>query len=208
MSPALDQREEAGRVAPTPGGRRAIFHTLDRVNFYPYPAREYVRRALWLVVRSLLVRPASRRAERWRRFWLNRFGASVPRTSYVRAPANIRHPWLFRMGEYSCVAEDADIYNLGPIEIGDHTVISQKAWLCAGTHDYTDPTLPLVRPSIRIGSGVWVCAGAFIGPGVSVGDNAIVGACAVVTSDVPPGVIVAGNPARVVKPRPMPGMGS
>ncbi|HZK80265.1 MAG TPA: type B chloramphenicol O-acetyltransferase, partial [Humisphaera sp.] len=60
-----------------------------------------------------------------------------------------------------------------------------------------------LRPSITIGSGVWICAGAFIGPGVTIGDNSIVGARAVVTRDIPPGMIVAGNPARVIKPRPM-----
>ncbi len=101
------------------------------------------------------------------------------------------------------LGDHVHVYNLGPITIGDHTVISQDVYLCAGTHDYTQPDLPLVRPSITIGSGVWICAGAFIGPGVTIGDNAIVGARAVVTKDVPPGMIVAGNPARVIKVRPM-----
>jgi putative colanic acid biosynthesis acetyltransferase WcaF len=75
--------------------------------------------------------------------------------------------------------------------------------VCAGTHDYTKPNLPLERPPIAIGSGVWIAAGAFIGPGVTVGDNTVVGARAVVMSDVEPGVVVAGNPAKVIKQRPM-----
>jgi putative colanic acid biosynthesis acetyltransferase WcaF len=82
-------------------------------------------------------------------------------------------------------------------------VVSQRTFLCAGTHDHTKPHLPLLRPAIRIGRGVWVAAEAFVGPGVTVGDNSIVGARAVVASDVPRGVIVVGNPAKVVGARPM-----
>jgi putative colanic acid biosynthesis acetyltransferase WcaF len=72
------------------------------------------------------------------------------------------------------------VYNLRPIMIGDQSVVSHRATLCAVTHDYTKPTLPLQRPSIVIGDGVWVCTQAFIGPSVTVGQNSMVGACSVV----------------------------
>ena len=72
------------------------------------------------------------------------------------------------------------MYNLRPIMIGDQSVVSHRATLCAVTHDYTKPTLPLQRPSIVIGDGVWVCTQAFIGPSVTVGQNSMVGACSVV----------------------------
>jgi putative colanic acid biosynthesis acetyltransferase WcaF len=85
--------------------------------------------------------------------------------------------------------------------VGDHSVVSQDASLCAGTHDHTRADLPLQRPPIHIGSGVWVCAEAFIGPGVTIGNNSVVGARAVVAGDVPAAVVVAGNPAKVVKTR-------
>ena len=102
---------------------------------------------------------------------------------------------------YVKVGSRVTVYNLGRVTVGAHTVVSQDAYLCAGTHDYTDPTLPLMRPTITIGDGVWVAAGAFVGPGVTVGHNSVVGARAVVVRDVPEGVVVAGNPARVVRPR-------
>lgn len=137
----------------------------------------------------------------WRKQLLRLFGARLGNHSGTRASAKIVHPWLLTMGDYSIIAERVRVYNLGQIVIGDHSVISQDVTLCAGTHDYTDPALPLLRPEIRIGNGVWVCAEAFIGPGVTIGDNAVVGARAVVTKDVPPGMVVAGNPARVIKPR-------
>jgi putative colanic acid biosynthesis acetyltransferase WcaF len=110
------------------------------------------------------------------------------------------------MGEYSTLADRVDVYNLGRVSIGDQSVISQGTEICAGTHDYTKPNLPLVRSEISIGSGVWICASAFISPGVTIGDNSIVAARAVVTRDVPPGVIVGGNPAKVLRERPMAGM--
>ena len=105
------------------------------------------------------------------------------------------------MGHHSDIAHRVDVYNLGPVTMGDHAVVSHDAVLCAGTHDYRSPVLPLERPGIVIEDGVWVCTGAFVGPGVTVGMNSVVGARAVVMRDVPRGVIVGGNPARVVRAR-------
>lgn len=157
-----------------------------------------------MIVHRTLFRYSFVRATRWRRFLLGVFGAKLAPHVNVRSTARVAHPWLLTLGEYSTIADDVEVYNLGPISIGDHTVVSQGAYLCAGTHDYVQPSRPLLRPPIVIGNGVWVCAQAFIGPGVTIGDNSIVGARAVVTRDVAEGVIVAGNPARVIKPRPMP----
>ena len=112
------------------------------------------------------------------------------------------------MEDCSCIGDNVHVYNLGPISLGAHTTVSQNCHLCAGTHDYKDPAMPLVRASIRIGRGCWVCADAFIGPGVCIGDNTIVGARAVVMKSVGPDVIVAGNPARTVCQRPMEELGT
>ncbi len=180
-----------------------VFHTLDAVNQRPYTLREYARRFLWDIVQRTLIALSPRRAGGWRRFWLRAFGARLHRTSLTKPSTRVFHPWLFEMGEYSTLAEGVVVYNLGPIRIGRHSVVSQEAYLCAGTHDYTKPNLPLIRPTIEIGDGVWVCARAFVGPGVRVGNNSVVGACAVVIRDVPPGVIAGGNPARVIRDRPM-----
>lgn len=180
-----------------------IFQRLDRCPRYPYSASEYARRFAWHWVHKCLIRPSPLRAYAWRRFWLARFGASVAAPSAVRPSTSVLHPWLFSLGRYSILGDRVTVYNLGPVAIGDHTVISQDTYLCAGTHDYTQPDMPLQRLPITIGHGVWICAAAFIGPGVTIGDNAVIGARSVVTSDVPPGVVVAGNPAKIIKPRPM-----
>ncbi len=180
-----------------------IFQQLNTTARYPYPLSFYVKRVLWEVVQGTLIRFSLRRAHDWRRFWLRAFGAKMHGTAMTKSSTLVKHPWLLEMGEYSVLAEGVEVYNLGPLSIGDHTVVSQHVHICNGTHDYTQPNLPLLRPTARIGHGVWICADAFIGPGVTVGDNSIVGARACVMRDVPTGVIVSGNPAKVVKERPM-----
>lgn len=180
-----------------------IFQRLDTCAGFPYSRGEYIRRFAWQFIYALLIRRSPGRLSGWRRFWLKRFGAKLAPTVNIRPTARIRHPWLLTMGDYSTLADNVEVYNLGPIHIGDHTVISQNVHLCNGTHDYKDPSLPLLRPSMTIGSGVWICADAFIGPGVTIGDNALIAARAVVTKDIPPAVIAGGNPARILKPRPL-----
>ena len=87
------------------------------------------------------------------------------------------------------------------VTIGDNVTVSQYAFLCAATHDYEDPSMPLVTAPITVRSGAWICAGSFIAPGVTIGEGAVVGAKAVVTRDIAPWDVVAGNPARLVKKR-------
>lgn len=191
----------AERDGAQPPARAAVFQRLDQTAGYPYSFGEYVRRFAWQWVQGTLIRFSPRRCHGWRRFWLRCFGATIASTAGTKATTRVTHPWLLTIGEYSMLAEGVKVYNLGPVRIGSHTVISQDAHLCAGTHDYTQPNLPLQRPPIEIGSGVWVCAEAFIGPGVTVHDNAVVAARAVVVKDVPAGMVVGGNPAKVIKPR-------
>jgi len=113
-------------------------------------------------------------------------------------------PWNLDVGSQAAVGERAIIYNLGVIQIGREATLSQGVHLCAGSHDYRFTHLPLIKSQISIGRGAWICADAFIGPGVSIGDYAIIGARGVVMKDVVEWNIVAGNPAVVIKQRPRP----
>ncbi len=180
-----------------------VFQRLDRVAGYPYPLSDYLRRFAWSIVQATLIRLSPGRAMGWRRFWLKLFGAKVGKLSGIRPTTRIIHPWLLTLEDYTMLGDGVTVYNLGHVTVGEHTVVSQNVHLCAGTHDYTKPDLPLIRSTITIGRGVWVCADAFIGPGVTIGDNTVVGARAVVVKDVGPDIVVAGNPARPVKPREM-----
>lgn len=179
----------------------------DTTTRFPYSLREYTAKGLWFVVQSTLFRLPLPRLSGWRRMLLRCFGASIESTAVVSSTATVWHPWLLKVGAYSALSDRVCVYNLGWVVIGSHTVLSQDVYLCGGTHDYTKAHLPLVRKPIVVGHGVWLCAGVFVGPGVTIGDNAIVGARAVVMSDVPPRVVAFGNPARVIRDRPMPDSG-
>jgi putative colanic acid biosynthesis acetyltransferase WcaF len=115
--------------------------------------------------------------------------------------ALIYYPWNLVIGDDSSIGEWALVYNLGKVTVGERTSISQRVHLCAGTHDYRDPKMPLLKPAIFIGDEVWVCADAFIGPAVEIEQRAIVAAASVVVKNVAAGLIVGGNPARVIKIR-------
>ena len=105
------------------------------------------------------------------------------------------------MGEHSCLADGVDCYSVAPIELKAFSLVSQRAFLCAATHDHTKAEFPLIPKPIVIGERAWVAAEAFVGPGVSVGTGAVVGARAVAVKDVADWTIVVGNPAKVVGTR-------
>lgn len=166
----------------------------------PYRQLEYLGRVLWALATPLF-RFSPRPLFAWRRLLLRLFGAQMGHDAHIYPTARIYLPWNLTLGDQASIGEWALIYNLGPVDIGARATISHRAHLCAGTHDYRDPALPLLRLPIAIGPQAWVCADAFVGPGRRVGEGAIVGAAAVVVEDVPPWHIVAGNPARVIKKR-------
>lgn len=165
-----------------------------------YSRGELLLRVLWGLCKPLF-RFSPRTCFGWRRMLLRLFGAKVGRNVHIYGTAVIYMPWNLEIGEWSGIGEQAFVYNLGRVTIGDMTTISQRAHLCAGTHDFTDPSLPLLKPPIAIGNQAWICADAFVGPGVTVGEGAIVGARAVVVKDVGSWDVVAGNPARFIKKR-------
>ena len=165
-----------------------------------YDVGDLVRRVLW-GVGAVLFRWTPRLLYGARNALLRLFGAEVGRNVRIHPSATIYFPWNLSIGDWSSVGEEALIYNLGPIEIGEQVTISQRAHLCAGTHDANDPAMPLQKPPITVGDQAWVCADAFVGPGVTVGAGAVVGARAVAVTDVEPWMSVGGNPARPLKER-------
>jgi putative colanic acid biosynthesis acetyltransferase WcaF len=169
-----------------------------------YPVGEMVRRVLW-GVGAVLFRWTPRILYGWRNTLLRLFGAEVGANVRIHNTATIYFPWKFSIGDWSSVGEDALVYNLGPISIGEQTTVSQRAHLCAGTHDASDPAMPLQKPPIAIGNQAWICADAFVGPGVTVGEGAVVGARAVAVKDIDAWTIVGGNPAQPIKERTLEG---
>lgn len=161
-------------------------------------ARNVAGRIAWGCVSGALFRLSPRRLFGWRRFLLRCFGARIGKGVHVYPSARIWAPWNLQMGDYSCLSFDTDCYCVDRIAIGAHATISQYAFLCSASHDLSDPQMALVTAPICIGPGAWVCARAYIGPGVTISSGAVVAACAVVVKDVGEWMIVGGNPARVI----------
>ncbi|MDB5296348.1 MAG: putative colanic acid biosynthesis acetyltransferase [Phycisphaerales bacterium] len=167
----------------------------------PVSRRDQFRRLAWAGVEMTLYRGSFHTWSRWRAALLRLFGAQVGPRCTIRRTSRVYYPWKLSMGADSSLGDRCEVYNLGPISIGERVSVSQEAMLCGGTHDYTRLAMPLVTRPIVLKDDAWVCARAFVGPGVTVGEGAIIGACAVAARDVPDWTIVAGNPATFRKHR-------
>jgi putative colanic acid biosynthesis acetyltransferase WcaF len=119
----------------------------------------------------------------------------------VHQRARIQIPWNVTLHDRATLGDRTNLYSLGEIEICARAIVAQEAYLCAGTHDFSVPNLPLQVAKITVCEDAFIGARAFILPGVTIGSRAVVGACSVVTKDVEPSAIVAGNPAVEIKKR-------
>lgn len=167
----------------------------------PWPLRERVLRSVWTLTWLVLAGPTPAPLNNWRILLLRLFGCKVTGRPYVSPTARIKVPWNLTLEDRACLGSYSEVYNLGPVVLRARCTVAQQAYLCGGTHDLTSPTLHLVVGPIDIGPDAFVGARAFILPGVVVGEGAVVGACGVVTKDVPAWTVVAGNPARVIGTR-------
>ncbi|MGB7326148.1 MAG: putative colanic acid biosynthesis acetyltransferase [Rubripirellula sp.] len=149
----------------------------------------------------LLFRPSPRIAFRWRRFLLRCFGAKIGENVRIYNSASVFLPRNLTLAAHCVIGPRVDVYCVAPIDCGEHVMVSQNVELCAATHDYREVDLPLVASPICIEPESWVCASAFIGPGVTIGRGAVVGARSVVFKDVASEDIVAGNPAKRIRSR-------
>lgn len=157
-------------------------------------------RLVWGVVWFLFFLPTPRPFHAWRRLLLRLFGSRIGRGVRIYGTAKVYYPPNLTMKDQSIVGPHVDIYCLAPVTIGKNSMVSQYSYLCAASHDYTLPNLPLIPAPISIGDQSWICARAFVGPGVTVGSNCVVAAAAVVVKDVDDGQVVGGNPAKFIKP--------
>jgi len=167
----------------------------------PYRFREIVLRCVWHFVYLSLFRFSPRLLYGWRRFLLRMFGAKIGRNVCIYPTVSIAMPWKLSVGDNSTIGPYVRCYDVGGISIGRNVVVSQYAHLCSSSHDYTSSTFAQTFCPVSIRDYAWVCADAFVGPGVTVGEGAVVGARAVVVKDVEAWMIVAGNPAKYIKRR-------
>ncbi|MCE1174094.1 MAG: hypothetical protein LWW77_05735 [Propionibacteriales bacterium] len=148
-----------------------------------------IKQVAWLTVSGVFLNhwwcPPSVRAS-----VLRAFGATIGPGVLIRHRVRIHWPWKLTVGAHSWVGEGTWILNLEPVTIGANTCISQDVFLCTGSHDHRSATFEFDNAPIRIGDGAWVATRATILRGVTIGDNATVGATALVFKDVADGEIV------------------
>ena len=153
---------------------------------------------LWWLVQATLFALSPQAMYSWRALLLRLFGARIGRQTIIRPSVRIPYPWKLTIGDYSHIGDEVHLYTYGEIEIGDRVVVSQRSYICTGSHDYTSPTFDLFAKKIVIEAEAWVAMDVFVAPGVTIGRGAVVGARSSVFHDVPPGTISMGTPARVV----------
>ena len=132
---------------------------------------------------------------------LRLFGAKIGKKVIVRPSVRITYPWKLTVGDYSWVGDHVDLYTLGEIKIGNNAVISQRTYLCTGSHDFTKIDFPIYAKPILIEDCVWVATDVFVAPGVTIHKNTVVGARSSVFNNLAADYVYVGSPAKPIKPR-------
>lgn len=166
-----------------------------------YSLRHRTFRAAWGVVWLMFGIWTPAPLHGWRRLLVNAFGARLHKTAKIYPGVRIWYPPHLTMGRFATLGPGVICYAMAPITLEDHALVSQRAHLCAGTHDIDDPTFQLRAFPIVVGREAWVAAEAFVGPGVIIGEGAVLGARAVTMKALAPGGVYAGNPARKIRDR-------
>jgi putative colanic acid biosynthesis acetyltransferase WcaF len=158
-------------------------------------------RLAWVFIYAFFFKYSPTHFFKYRVFLLKVFGADVRFTSRIYSKAIIWSPRNLTIGHLSTIGPDVRLYNQAPVTIGDYVIISQGSHICASTHDYNDPLHPLVLRPVVIEDHVWICADAFVGPGVTLNEGSVVGARAAIFKNSQPWSVYSGNPAQLIKQR-------
>jgi len=154
--------------------------------------------ALWWLVRSFLFAPWFPVPSPVKVAALRLFGATVGEGVVIRSRVNITFPWNLTIGDHVWIGDEVFILSLDRVTIGANTCISQRAFLCTGSHDFARESFDLVTGPITIGDGCWIGAASFVGPGVTFAPGSRSLAGAVVVKEVEAETTVGGVPAREV----------
>lgn len=175
---------------------------LDRFELPPnFRGRSGVWCQLWWLVQSCLFSTSPQFMYGWRRFLLRAFGATIGQGAIIRPTVRVTYPWKLTVGNHAWIGDHVDLYTLDDIIIGDHVVVSQRSYLCTGSHDPSSRTFSIYAKPIVVKEGAWVATDVFVGPGVTVGRNALIGARSSLFSDAEPDFLYVGSPAHKMKPR-------
>ena len=178
---------------------------VQNLNRYKTPpnfrGRSKVTVQLWWLVQATFFRLSPQFLYGWRRFILRCFGAYIGKGVIIRPSVQITYPWKLRIGDYSWIGDEVVLYSLGEIEIGAHTVISQRSYICTGTHDYNTVDFRIYAKKITIGTKCWLATDVYVAPGITISDATVVGARSSVFKSLPEAKICVGSPAQPIKDR-------
>lgn len=166
-----------------------------------FSLKNRLKRMVWSVCWLLLYRISPRPLHWWRAMLLRAFGAKMGKNCRFYPGSKVWAPWNLVCEDLVAVADGAEIYNPARVHLGSHAVVSQQAYICGATHDFNDPSFPLIAYATTIGAYAWVCARASVGPGVNLGEGAVLGLASVATRDLEPWGVYVGVPAVKVKDR-------
>lgn len=165
------------------------------------PLKERIRQKIWILLSFFIFKPFSGIIfNKYRILVLKIFGARIGKGSIIYASVYIPAPWNLKTGTFCCLGPHVKLH-IDKTIIGDKVTVSQRAYLCSGSHNIHYKNKPFVSFPIKIDSYAWVAAEAFVGPGVTIGEGAVVGARAAVFKNVEPWSVVGGNPAKFIKKR-------
>ena len=159
------------------------------------------RELIWLFVSLVLFRLCPLSLSPLKRSVLRIFGARVGIGVTIKPQVKITFPWKLEIGNHVWLGEECWLLNLERITIGNNVCISQRAFLCTGSHNHKLPTFDLITKPITVENGAWIGASAWVGPGVVVGVDSVLSAGSVATKDLEPGGIYRGSPAVFLRSR-------
>src|SRR3978361_1532626 len=166
-----------------------------------FSKKNQLARLVWGAVPLLLYRTSPRPMFAWRSFLLRCFGATMGPGCHFYPASKVWAPWNLTCESHVAAADGAEIYNPAPMHFGTHVIVSQGAYLCGATHDYNNAAFPLLAYRMSFGAYEWICARAAVGPGVQVGEGAVLGLGAVATRSLEPWTVYGGNPAVAIRAR-------
>jgi putative colanic acid biosynthesis acetyltransferase WcaF len=166
-----------------------------------FRGRSAVTVQLWWLIQGTLFACSPQFMYGWRNLLLKAFGAKIGKNVIIRPTVRITYPWKLTIGDNAWVGDNAELYTLGEITIGKNAVVSQKSYLCTGSHDFQSEAFDIYQKPIVIEDEAWVATDVYIAPGVTIGKGAVIGARSSVFKDMPAGMICIGSPAKPIKPR-------
>jgi len=156
---------------------------------------------LWWIVQSVFFKNSLQFMYGFRRFLLRLFGAKIGRKVIIRPSVKVTYPWKLSIGDYSWIGDNVDLYTLGNIDIGKNVVVSQRSYLCTGSHDYLQNDFPIFAKKITIENECWLATDVFVAPGITIGKGTVVGSRSSVYNNLPTNKVCIGNPAKVKRDR-------